>query len=176
MKATILHLLIGARLIHVASPEYRKRKAERKVRKAEEKAELNEMANSEPLKFVTLLLCAICALGIPFFLFYPDVSAWWALVSLVGALVSFVISIIVSDVPAASPTQVEPTHALQGERVFAPDFLKKYKRFGTIPADVEFDLVNRTEDYVFVPSSVIDACIAAEQNSNQYELPSPYTN
>ena len=102
MKSTILHLLIGARLLHVASPEYRQKKAEREARKAAEKAELNEMATSDPLKFIMLMLCALCAIGVPFFLFYPGVSAWWSLACVFGGLFFFFLAIVTGEASSAS--------------------------------------------------------------------------
>lgn len=163
-NSTILHLLIGARLLQVASPEYRKKKAERKARNAAEKGQMNEMAQNKPLAFFLLLLCAICTLGILFFLLYPGVSAWWALACLLGAIAFFFLAVATGDTGRSNSIAAEPEEP-RGEMVNAYDFLKKYKRFGTIPTDVEFDLVNRTSDYVFVSDDVISACIGAEQKA-----------
>lgn len=159
---TVLRLLIGARLLHVASPKYRRKKAERNARKVAEKVEMNELVKNEPPAFFLLLMCAICVLGIPFFLLYPGVSAWWSLACLLGTIVFFLMAVVAGDNSHSNRVAPKPEEP-RGEMVNACDFLKKYKRFGAIPPEVEFDLVNRTSDYVFVSDNVISACIEAEQ-------------
>lgn len=94
INSTILHMLITARLLHVASPEYRQKKAAKKARKAAEKAEMNELLLKKPLAATSLILSSVCVLGIPFFLFYPGVSAWWSLASFGAAIMFFILSLI----------------------------------------------------------------------------------
>lgn len=171
--------LITTRLIYVASPEYRKEKEAKRLRKEDAQKEMDKMIAHKPIYFIIGLLFFF--IGVICFSL-PNVSSWWVLpcaILMFGSIIAGMESYYKAD----NAKRLEHSRHIP-ITVNSYNFLERYKKYGTIPPEVEAVLIKGIEkykefnfdisdvdehiikalsDFVQIPKWVVDACEEAEK-------------